>query len=334
MLRHRITEPLKLGALIIACIGLRARAAPPSEGGHSTIKLVGVSESTSTEQSDTGVNDRIAQRLNGPTDPFPNTVPPQTPDQQPMDEGQPGMIPNGGCPSSLDEYSTDGAGEEPPPQTETESFFSRLKWLGLRHYSADGRNAGMGIPLVGTSWLNRPYYFGVDLGTVWEMDRVQSDVSRDTDMYGGIYGGWDWDYYWGTELSIQRATPELINEHVPNAPRGDRMMIYTASMMYYPWGDSYFRPYWRVGIGEMNIDYPMDNGLRRDESLWTFPFGIGIKYPVRRWLAARAELTDELGLGNSGVATQHDLTLTLALEWRFGAHPRSYWPWNPSRHIW
>ncbi len=112
------------------------------------------------------------------------------------------------------------------------------------------------------------------------------------------------------------------------------MMIYTASMMYYPWGDSYFRPYWRVGIGEMDIDYPMDNGLRRDESLWTFPFGIGIKYPVRRWLAARAELTDELGLGNSGVATQHDLTLTLALEWRFGAHPRSYWPWNPSRHIW
>ncbi len=62
----------------------------------------------------------------------------------------------------------------------------------------------MGTPLVGTSWLNRPYYLGVDLGTVWEMDRVQSDVSRDTDMYGGIYGGWDWDYYWGTELSIQR----------------------------------------------------------------------------------------------------------------------------------
>ena len=35
-----------------------------------------------------------------------------------------------------------------------------------------------------------------------------------------------------------------------------------------------------------------------------------------------------------GVATQHDLTLTFGLEWRFGAHPRSYWPWNPSRHIW
>jgi hypothetical protein len=253
-----------------------------------------------------------------------------------MVEGQSAMLPNGRAPSSssLDDYSTEGVGDEPPPQTESESFFSRLKWLGLRHYSADGRNAGMGTPLVGTSWLNRPYYFGVDLGTVWEMDRVQSDVSRDTDMYGGIYGGWDWDYYWGTELAIQRATPELIDEHVPNAPRGDRMMIYSASMMYYPWGDSFFRPYWRVGIGEMDIDYPMDNGLRRDESLWTFPIGIGIKYPVRRWLAARAELTDELGLGNSGVATQHDLTLTLALEWRFGAHPRSYWPWNPSRHIW
>ncbi|HEX4414436.1 MAG TPA: outer membrane beta-barrel protein [Lacipirellulaceae bacterium] len=269
-----------------------------------------------------------------PPEPVVKNAPPQSP-QTPLRGPQPfDPLPMREAPSSPDEYSTEQSGPESEPPTETESFFSRLKWLGLRHYSTDGRNAGLGIPLVGTSWLNRPYYVGADLGTVWMTDRVQPDVTRDTDTYGGIYAGWDWDYYWGTEFAIQRATPELINEQVPNASRGDRMMIYTANMMYYPWGDSFYRPYWRVGIGEMDIDYPMDNGQRRDESLWVFPIGVGIKYPVRRWLAFRAEVTDELGLGNSGVATQHDITLTFALEWRFGAHPRSYWPWNPSRHIW
>jgi hypothetical protein len=104
--------------------------------------------------------------------------------------------------------------------------------------------------------------------------------------------------------------------------------------MYYPWGDSWFRPYWRWGIGATELDYPTDSGSLRDETLWTFPIGIGIKYPMRRWLAARAELTDHWAIGNRGVSTQHNVSLSLGLEWRFGAHPRSYWPWHPSRHIW
>ena len=112
------------------------------------------------------------------------------------------------------------------------------------------------------------------------------------------------------------------------------MVIWSANMMYYPWGDSVYRPYWRCGIGGMEIDYPTDNGHRRDETLWAFPIGIGIKYPLRRWLATRVEITDQIGIGNNGVNSQHDFTLTFALEWRLGAHPRSYWPWNPSRHIW
>jgi len=88
------------------------------------------------------------------------------------------------------------------------------------------------------------------------------------------------------------------------------------------------------GIGATEIDFPTDGGHRRNEELWTFPVGFGLKYPIRRWLAARAEFADQLALGNNGVATQHDLTLTFGLEWRFGARQRSYWPWNPSRHIW
>ncbi len=223
---------------------------------------------------------------------------------------------------------------ESEPTAPSDSYFSKLKWLGLRHSSTCGRNAGLGIPLVGTSWLNRPYYLGGEIGTIWLTRPVNDDLTTDIDMFGGVFGGCDWDYYWGTELALHRATPELINENARDADRGDRLMELTASLMYYPWGDALFRPYWRCGIGATEIDYPTDAGHRRDEELWTIPVGVGLKYPVRRWLAARAEFADQLALGNHGVATQHDLTLTFGLEWRFGAHPQSYWPWNPSRHIW
>jgi hypothetical protein len=227
----------------------------------------------------------------------------------------------------------ESAGNAVPPE-QAKSFFSKLKWLGLRHSSTSGRNAGLGIPLVGTSWLNRSYYFGADIGTVWLTRPITNGLTTDIDTFGGIFGGCDWDYYWGTELSVNRATPEIINKNARDADRGDRLMEFTTSLMYYPWGDSVFRPYWRLGVGATDIDYPTDRGDRRDESLWTFPIGIGLKYPFRRWLAARAEFADQLALGNHGVATQHDLTLTFGLEWRFGVHPQSYWPWNPSRHIW
>lgn len=236
-------------------------------------------------------------------------------------------------PESLDEYAP-GYSNARPPNDDHDGSVSPWNWLGLRYYSKDGRNAGMGVPLVGTSWLNRPYYAGIELGPVWITDPPQADISHDVDLLGGLYIGDDWDYYWGTELAVERATPELTNSKKPHAERGDRMMIWTANMLYYPWGDSLYRPYWRCGVGAMEIDYVKDDGNRHDEALWAFPVGVGIKYPFRRWLAVRAEVGDTIGVGNSGVAAQHDWSLSFALEWRFGAHPKSYWPWNPSRHIW
>jgi hypothetical protein len=240
----------------------------------------------------------------------------------------------------LDEYAAEGL--EPHPIDEPTDFESHEPfdfhphpgWLGLRHSSTHGRNAGLGIPLTGTSWLNRPYYLGVDSGAVWITEQINDDISTDSDPFIGIFGGCEWDHYWATELAIHRATPELLNEEEPDANRGDRMMIYSASLLYYPWGDSFFRPYWRCGLGATDIDYPLQSGERRDESLWTFPLGFGIKYPMRPWLAARTELADQLAVGNNGVSAQHNVTFTIGFEWRFGAHPRSYWPWNPSRHVW
>ena len=218
----------------------------------------------------------------------------------------------------------------PPPL----SYQPNISTLNLRHSYTHGRHVGLGGPLVGSSWLNRPYYFGADLGMLWMLNDPENSVNGDSDVFGGIFFGADWDHYWGNELAFHWATPELVNRRAPAAPRNESLFVWSYSLMYYPWGESRIRPYWRWGIGNTEFDFPLDDGTQHDEWLLTFPIGVGVKYPVRRWLAARAELTDQLAIGGNGVPTQNNLTLTVGLEWRFGARPRSYWPWHPSRHIW
>jgi hypothetical protein len=136
------------------------------------------------------------------------------------------------------------------------------------------------------------------------------------------------------ELQFGYATPELKNSNTQVTNRGDRREYWSFSYLYYPWGDSAIRPYWRGGIGNMNVDYPTDFGSRYDASLFMFPWGAGVKWQLRRWLAARVELTDYFALGTHGVNAQSDWALTFGLEWHFGTKHKSYWPWNPSRQLW
>ena len=238
----------------------------------------------------------------------------------------------------------------PPPEMSPDQFFAPnwsgtsgcppddylpvFDWLHLRHSYTYGRNVGVGGPYVGTSWLNRPYYVGVEFGWIWITRAQEDSVTRDVDTFGGILIGWDWDYYWGSELRFSRATPELVNAEALDAQRNDVLFTWSYNAMYYPWGDAMLRPYWRFGIGNTKFDFPLDNGTRHDEWLFTFPIGLGFKYPFRPWCAGRAELTDYLSIGQNGLPTQNNITFTLGLEFRFGIHPRSYWPWYPSRHMW
>jgi hypothetical protein len=212
-------------------------------------------------------------------------------------------------------------------------FCPRPHWFGLRHSKTHGRHVGKGEPFTGTSWRNRPFYLGGQLGPMWFAEPLNDNVSTDIDVFGGIFGGWDFDHYWGNEFHIDWATPELKNSQFPDADRTDSVWGWNYSLLYYPWGDSRIRPYWRAGIGSTHFDYPTDFGWRYDEWMWTFPLGIGVKYPIQRWLAARMDLTDYISLDNTH-PTQHNWAITFGLEYRFGAHPPSYWPWHPHKHVW
>lgn len=223
--------------------------------------------------------------------------------------------------------------DAPPPPPKT--YCRCMQWFGFRHSYTHGRSVGWGQPLVGSSWLNRPYYIGTTLGPMWLTNRPIAAVARDKDVMGTIQFGWDWDYYWGSEFQYGYATPELWNSAAPDgSPLGHRLATWNYSFLYYPWGDSKIRPFWRLGVGDTHFDFTTNDGLRRDEWLFTSPFGVGIKYPLRRWLAGRIEFTDQLSWGGHGVATQHNLVLQFGLELRFGGKQKTYYPWNPNVHVW
>jgi hypothetical protein len=247
------------------------------------------------------------------------------------------MFPQGaaepGPPTTLNDFAVaPGFGFEPAEKHG--EYLPVLGWLGLRHSQTHGRHVGRGGPLVGSSWLNRPVYLGGELGAIWLTRPIYDEVTTDVDAFGGIFAGWDRDPYWGAELRFDWATPELINREARDTDRTDSLYVWSYSILYYPWGDATWRPYWRAGIGDTHYDFPLEDGTRHDQWMLTFPVGFGVKYPIQRWLAARAELTDYLGVGHHRLNAQNNVTLTFGLEWRFGAHPRSYWPWQPSRHIW
>jgi hypothetical protein len=250
-------------------------------------------------------------------------------------------MPGGQWSDELREVPTSAPQHYPGPTSDSEFehaaewpfIWPQPQWFGLRHSSTHGRNVDRGEPFVGTSWRNRPLYVGAHIGPMWFTESLDDEISTDVDVFGGIFAGWDADHYWGHELRFDWATPEFRNSEARDADRADSLFAWNFSFLYYPWGDAKFRPYWRAGIGNTHIDYPIADDDRHHEWLLTFPLGIGVKYPVRRWLAARAELTDYLSLDDD-LPTQHNVALTIGLEWRFGAHPSSYWPWHPGRHIW
>jgi hypothetical protein len=216
-----------------------------------------------------------------------------------------------------------GAFSTPDPW---DHFFREMRF---HHSSIDGRSFRE-RPIHGTSWLNRPFHVGVATGGFFMTQGPQDDVRNDNDLFGAVHLGWDWDYYWGLEGRIGRATPELINRNAPTVSRSDSLMVTDISLLYYPQGDTVVRPYLRAGIGWTDFDVPNDDGTISEASPFTIPFGLGVKWPVRRWLAARLELVDNLAIADSAVKVQNNVTLVFGMEYRWGAKPKSYWPWDSS----
>jgi hypothetical protein len=209
------------------------------------------------------------------------------------------------------------------------------RFLGFdESHVIDDRHVGRGLPLVGTSWLNRPYSASIFYGGLVGDELIEDRVELRTGDFGGFRIGWDFDHFWGTELRLAWGDVDLRDTPSTEPPRAADVFMADLNLRRYLWGDAAWRPYWSVGLGVATFDFRDEFAIQHDESLVSMPIGMGIKYQFQPWWGLRAEVMDNIAFAGGDLDAMHNVSLTLGAEVRFGARPRSYWPWNPSRHIW
>jgi hypothetical protein len=213
--------------------------------------------------------------------------------------------------------------------------FDWMRHWGFHHSSTEGPFLfDKGVPLQGTSWLNRPYYASGFVGPLL-VDGPEGDrVAGSNAIFGGFRLGWDFDYYWGMQARIGWSDPNISAVGLDEEISGE-YLVGDIDFVYYPWGDTKVRPYFLAGIGLTQVDTVRENNLLVEEvTLLSTPFGIGVQFPQTHWLAWRLEIIDNLAFGGDGVDTMNNFAFTAGLELRMGARPNSYWPWRSSRVSW
>jgi hypothetical protein len=198
-----------------------------------------------------------------------------------------------------------------------------------------GRSQGQGEPLISSSWLNRPYYAGFFIGGINGDTLIAGEINQSVGFFGGVRLGWDYDPYWGieTRLGFSELGLDFIDEPSVDGLATD-LLVWDTSLVYFPWGDSRWRPYGSVGIGLVDFDFLDQNGLRHSDAVIGVPWGIGLKYRQSDWISLRFDLLDNVAFGGkAGFETMNYLSLTAGFEFRFGGTRKSYFPWNPSRTI-
>ncbi|MEM6331592.1 MAG: hypothetical protein AAF790_15275, partial [Planctomycetota bacterium] len=114
----------------------------------------------------------------------------------------------------------------------------------------------------------------------------------------------------------------------------DNLFLGDISLLHYPWGDSRTRPYVRLGIGLTDIEFTDTLAQRQQETLVTLPLAVGVKYQFTRSAAWRAELANNLAIGQNDARTLSNVTFTIGVEGRYGGRPSGYWAWRPRGHGW
>jgi hypothetical protein len=207
-------------------------------------------------------------------------------------------------------------------------------WFSHSDPNDPRRHVGIGQPLIGTSWRNRPWYFGAFLGGVM-MDDLTSDgiYQNDTTLVGARLG-FDFDHYWGLEGRWAFARPDLADAAGEPINPASRDNFGDVSLVVYPLGDARWRPYFSAGLGFVTYRFNEQPGQRVSEAVVTMPLGFGVKYFYGPWFTLRFDFTDHWSLGNDRVSDMHNVSLTAGAEFRFGGRKPSYFPWHNNTAYW
>jgi Outer membrane protein beta-barrel domain len=195
------------------------------------------------------------------------------------------------------------------------------------------RAAGWGEPLLGTSWLNRPWSASWFAGGIFGSPLMHG-VSQQGGFYGGYRLGWDYDFYWGLEGRVGASSISLfVPDRIGGQPGTNDFWNLDLNLHWYPWGDARWRPYASFGIGLANFAFYDAFNNRYDQVQFSTPIGVGLKYRWTNWVAFRADLMDNIAYARGPVDTVNYFSFTLGVEMQFGGVRRTYWPWNPSKII-
>jgi outer membrane protein with beta-barrel domain len=188
------------------------------------------------------------------------------------------------------------------------------------------RHLGLGEPLTNTSWRNRPMYVDFFAGGLIGDELQEGVVSQGGGFFaGGRFGG-DFDHYWGVETRL--AFSDVNTNFSAGGYGQSRDSFFDASLLYYPWGDSRWRPYLSLGLGVANYRYQTFDGTRISAGAMELPWGGGMKFLLRPDVALRFDLIDNLSFpSGSRSDAMHNISFTGGIELRFGGRRTSYGSW-------
>ncbi|MEX0586317.1 MAG: outer membrane beta-barrel protein [Pirellulales bacterium] len=199
--------------------------------------------------------------------------------------------------------------------------------------SGPGQFFGSAPQLVGGSWLNRPLTAGV-FGGVLAADSLNDELEQDADFIAGVRFGWDFHDHWGAEMRFAAAAVDVQDPATSATIGEDDIFMWDTSVLYYPWGDSRWRPYLSLGLGFAHFDFLDAAGQSHQQGVFELPIGIGVKYRLRPWSALRFDLTDHIAFSGGALDTMQNVTFTFGIDYRFGGDRVMYWPWEPSTVLW
>lgn len=187
---------------------------------------------------------------------------------------------------------------------------------------------------VGESWLTRPFYVGGFLGAMFGDELVRNEIDQQEGFYGGARAGWDFNRSWSVETRLASASmPVRILAH--EGRDNSDVVLGDIDLLWYPWGDTPWRPYVQFGFGFAKFQYRGSDNNNYDKTVFGLPWGIGFRYRWTPQWSCRVELLDNVAFGGSElIETMHNITLTGGIEYRFGGSHRTYWPWDPGREHW
>ena len=211
---------------------------------------------------------------------------------------------------------------QPQPVEHRPPLWHYFRWPEhLRHRDPNDplRHVGLGHPLTGTSWRNRPWHVGWLVGGLFGDDLIADRVSQGEGLFGGYRLGCDVDHYFGSELRFAFANLDLIDPQTSRSmARTSRDHFWDAHLLYYPWGDAHWRPFCSLGMGLASFYFRDDQEQSVLETAFTIPLGMGVKYHAGNWWAVRCGLMDNWSLGARGLSSMHNISLTAGVEVHWG----------------